>query len=75
MFESCRPDLRKPLGNKGLSAFLGRGGAGEKKSLRYLGATSRLSSRVFMPHIGGGVGKPPTFGQFDHNQTQGIRSG
>ena len=22
MFESCRPDLRKPLGNKGLSAFM-----------------------------------------------------
>ena len=75
MFESCRPDLRKPLGNKGLSAFLGSGVVGQKKSLRYLSATSRLSSRVFMPHIGGGVGKPPTFGQFDHNQTQGIRSG
>ena len=23
MFESCRPDLRKPHGNKGLSAFPG----------------------------------------------------
>ncbi|MEY3033145.1 MAG: hypothetical protein RLZZ622_1620, partial [Planctomycetota bacterium] len=25
MFESCRPDSRKLLGNKGLSAFLGQG--------------------------------------------------
>ena len=54
---------------------MGSGVVGQKKSLRYLSATSRLSSRVFMPHIGGGVGKLPTLGQFDHNQTQGIRSG
>ena len=75
MFESCRPDLRNPLGNKGISVFLGSGVVGQKKSLRYLSATSRLSSRVFMPHIGGGVGKPPTFGQFNRKQTQGICSG
>ena len=31
--------------------------------------------RRFLFDIGGGVGKPPNFGQFDHNQTQGIRSG
>jgi hypothetical protein len=32
MFESCRPDSRKLLGNKGLSAFLGQGaGRAEKR--------------------------------------------
>ena len=71
MFESCRPDLRKPLGNKGLSAFMDAARQDRQLLRGYAGAMKSL----FWPHIGGGVGKPPTFGQFDHNQTQGIRSG
>ena len=39
MFESCRPDSRKLLGNKGLSAFLGRWAGRAETRWRYAGAT------------------------------------
>ena len=63
MFESCRPDLRKPLGNKGLSAFLDAARQDRQLLRGYAGAMKSL----FLPHIGGGVGKLPNLGQFDRN--------
>jgi hypothetical protein len=69
MFESCRPDSRKLLGNKGLSAFLGQGAGRVEKRWGNSGAPETFGPAL--QHARWGTAFAPLVAAVHHRRSEG----